>query len=79
MMCAVELDADKQSHRPFDNAQAIGSLLSQFCWEEGLMVRGGHGKALAALAPPLILTAPQADEIVTRLQRGLDRLAQTLC
>ena len=78
MMCAVELDGDKQSHRPFDNAQAIGSLLSKCCWEEGLMVRGGHGKALAALAPPLILTTPQADEIVTRLQLGLDRLARSL-
>jgi L-2,4-diaminobutyrate transaminase len=78
MMCAVELDADKQSHRPFDHAQAVGSLLSKLCWEQGLLVRGGHGKAMAALAPPLILTPPQADEIITRLQLALDRLAQYL-
>jgi L-2,4-diaminobutyrate transaminase len=78
MMCGVELDADKRTHRPFDNAQAVGTLLGKICWAEGLMVRGGHGKAMAALAPPLILTEAQADEIVTRLQRGLDRVAELL-
>jgi L-2,4-diaminobutyrate transaminase len=78
MMCGVELDANKHSHQPFDDAQTMGSLLSKLCWEQGLIVRGGHGKAMAALAPPLILTRSQADEIITRLQRALDRLAQHL-
>jgi adenosylmethionine-8-amino-7-oxononanoate aminotransferase len=38
------------------------------------MVRGAHGKAMACLAPPLILARPQADEIVNRLGQALDRM-----
>jgi L-2,4-diaminobutyrate transaminase len=74
MLCGVELDADKATHRPFENAAAVGSMLSRLCWDEGLMVRGAHGKAMACLAPPLILTRPQADEIVNRLGQALDRM-----
>jgi len=78
MMCGVELDADKSAHQPFDNAYTIGSIFGKLCLEEGLMVRGGHGKAMAALAPPLILTSAQADEIVNRMSRALDSLAAHL-
>jgi adenosylmethionine-8-amino-7-oxononanoate aminotransferase len=42
------------------------------------MVRGAHGKAMACLAPPLILTRPQADEIINRLEQALARLTVEL-
>jgi len=74
LMCGVELDADKTTQKPFDNPLAIGSLFNACCWDEGLIIRGGHGKVMAAIAPPLTLTAVEADEIVTRLGRGLERL-----
>jgi hypothetical protein len=38
------------------------------------MVRGGHGKVMAALAPPLVLTMTEADAIVSRLGSALDRM-----
>jgi L-2,4-diaminobutyrate transaminase len=78
MMCGVELDADKATHTPFADHQSIAGLFSNSCMEEGLMVRGGHGKVMAALAPPLTLTQSEADEIVTRLGRALDRLTEHL-
>jgi L-2,4-diaminobutyrate transaminase len=78
MLCGVELDADKAARRPFENAYSIGGMLGRLCWDEGLVVRGGHGKAMGCLAPPLILTTSEADEIVTRLGRALDRLASDL-
>jgi L-2,4-diaminobutyrate transaminase len=78
LLMAVELDADKATNRPFANVAEAGSALNQACWEEGLMVRGGHGKVAACLAPPLVLSKPQADEIVARLVRGLDRFSGTL-
>jgi adenosylmethionine-8-amino-7-oxononanoate aminotransferase len=74
MMCGVELDADKQLHRAFANPQTIGPIFINCCWQEGLMVRGGHGKVMAALAPPLTLAPVEADEIVKRIGRALDRL-----
>jgi L-2,4-diaminobutyrate transaminase len=78
LIFAVELDADKPAQRPFDEPLAIGSMLGKLCWEEGLIVRGALGKAVASGAPPLILTAAQADEIVNRLSRAVDRLAEQL-
>ena len=78
LMCGVELDADKAARRPFEHPLAVGSLFSACCREEGLLVRGGHGKVMAALAPPLTLTHAEVDELVTRLGRGLERLTGKL-
>ncbi len=78
LLFAVELDADKHTRRSFDDLTPIGGMLSRACFEEGLLVRGALGKAVAAGAPPLILTKAQADELVDRLGRALDRLAETL-
>ena len=78
MLCGVELDLDKAARRPFENAYAIGGKLGRLCWDEGLVVRGGHGRAMACLAPPLILTQAEADEIVVRLRRAVDRLGVEL-
>jgi L-2,4-diaminobutyrate transaminase len=78
LMCGVELDADKATHKPFENPLVVGSLFNACCWEEGLIVRGGHGKVMAALAPPLTLTPAEADELVTGLGRGLERLSGKL-
>jgi adenosylmethionine-8-amino-7-oxononanoate aminotransferase len=77
MLCGIELDADKTTHTAFADP-AIAAILSRCCLQEGLMVRGGHGKVMAALAPPLTLTRPEADEIVTRLGSALDRLRDQL-
>jgi L-2,4-diaminobutyrate transaminase len=74
LMCGVELDSDKATHGPFADPLAVGSLFNACCWEAGLVVRGGYGKVMAALAPPLTLTQAEADEIVTRLDRALERL-----
>jgi L-2,4-diaminobutyrate transaminase len=76
MMCGVELDADKSAHTPFADQQGMASLLANCCWESGLMVRGGHGKVMAALAPPLTLSTDEADEIVVRLGNALDLMVQ---
>jgi L-2,4-diaminobutyrate transaminase len=78
MMCGVELDADKSTHTPFINWQAMASAFSNSCWEAGLMVRGGHGKVMAALAPPLVLTIAEADEIVTRMESALELMQQKI-
>lgn len=75
LLFAVELNADRASGRPFDDVAAVGALLGKLCWEEGLLIRGSLSKVVAAGAPPLVLTTDQADEIVTRLSRALDRLA----
>ena len=74
----VELDADRGDRRPFDDVLTVGGMLSRACLEEGLLVRGALGKVVAAGAPPLVLTTQQADELVNRLGRALDRFAGQL-
>jgi L-2,4-diaminobutyrate transaminase len=78
MMCGIELDEDKASHTPFGDQPRVAALFNACCWEEGLIVRGGHGKVMAALAPPLSMTRPEADETVARMHRALARMANQL-
>lgn len=75
LMIGIELDADKQSRRPFRDVSRIGGLLSQACLDQGLIVRGGHGRVVAAFAPPLVLTIEQADDVIARFERALKRLS----
>jgi L-2,4-diaminobutyrate transaminase len=75
LLIGIELDGDRATRRPFAEPHRVASLVSRACFDERLLVRGGHGRALAALAPPLIATTGDADEIVARLVRVLDRVA----
>jgi L-2,4-diaminobutyrate transaminase len=75
LLIGLELDAEPATRRPFADTQRVSGLLSRACLEERLLVRGGHGRTLAALAPPLLATKADADEIVARLGRALDRVA----
>ena len=76
LLIAVELDGDKSARRPFADPNKVSSFLSRACFEERLLVRGGQGgRVMAALAPPLVLSTGDADEIVARLGRALDRVA----
>lgn len=72
LLLGVELDADPATRRPFAQYGKVGSLLSKACFEERLLVRGGHDRTMAALAPPLIATRADVDEIVARLGRAID-------
>ena len=75
LLIGIELDADPAVRKPFAQYAKVSSLLSKACFEERLLVRGGHDRTIAALAPPLIATKADADEIVARLGRAIDRVA----
>ncbi len=74
LLIGVELDADRDSRKPFADPQLVGGLLGKACFEERLLLRGGHGRVVAAIAPPLVVTRDDADEIVARLGRALNRV-----
>jgi L-2,4-diaminobutyrate transaminase len=74
LLVGIELDADPAIRKPFAQYAKVSSLLSRACFEERLLVRGGHDRTMAALAPPLVATQTDADEIVTRLGRAIDRV-----
>jgi L-2,4-diaminobutyrate transaminase len=74
LLVGIELDADPASRRPFTQYPKVSSLLSRACFDERLLVRGGHDRTIASLAPPLLATRADADEIVARLGRAIDRV-----
>lgn len=78
MIIGVEFDADRANGKPFADPTAVGSLLSKSALEEKLLVRGGHGRVLAAMAPALIATEADIEEIVHRFVRVVDRFADKL-
>ena len=74
LLLGIELDADPETRRPFAQYAKVSSLLSKACLDERLLIRGGHDRTIASLAPPLMATRADADEIVARLGRAIDRV-----
>lgn len=75
LIIGIEFDQDRSSRTPFTDPARVGGILSEAFMRERLFVRGGHGRVLAALAPALILSASDADEIIGKLTRAVDYFA----
>jgi 4-aminobutyrate---pyruvate transaminase len=68
----VELVADKSTKRSFNPRHAVGARAVRFAEEEGLLVRAVGGDVLT-LSPPLVIKAPQIEELFEKLHRALDK------
>jgi len=68
----VELVADKAAKRPFNAAKGVGAQTVRFAEQEGLIVRVVAGDVLT-LAPPLVISAVEIEELFNRLIRALDK------
>ncbi|WP_299614778.1 aspartate aminotransferase family protein [Pelagibius sp.] len=73
---AVELVADKPSRAGFKPKGRAGTLCRDHCFEIGVISRA-VGDTMV-VAPPLILTREEADELVQRLGQALDKTAADL-
>lgn len=78
MLAAVEFVADRTTKRRFDPALKIGARLSAEARARGLITRAmPHGDILG-FAPPLVLTADDADRIVEITARAVRHVADQL-
>jgi 4-aminobutyrate---pyruvate transaminase len=68
----VELVADKATKRAFNAQHAVAAQAVRFAEEEGLIVRAVIGDVLT-LSPPLVIKAPEIEELFNRLGRALDK------
>jgi 4-aminobutyrate--pyruvate transaminase len=68
---AIELVADKATHRNFDPKLKIGARLIKAGEEAGVILRGLSNDTIA-FSPPLIMTEAEIDEMVARTGRALD-------
>ncbi len=69
---ALQLTSDKAAKTGFLPKTPIGPLVRKIALEEGLGLREA-GDAVV-LAPPLIITEAEVEELFVRLRRTLDRL-----
>jgi L-2,4-diaminobutyrate transaminase len=78
MLAAVEFVADRETRRRFDPALKVGARLSAAARARGLITRAmPHGDILG-FAPPLVLTAEDADLIVEITSAAVDDVADAL-
>jgi 4-aminobutyrate--pyruvate transaminase len=70
LMAGIELVRDKATKTPFDSEAGVGAHFEDRARAHGLIMRG-RGEQLV-LAPPLIITEAEIDDMLARLARALD-------
>ncbi|MEX0976151.1 MAG: aspartate aminotransferase family protein [Woeseia sp.] len=76
LMGALELVANKKSMERFDSKRGVGTMCRDILVNNGLVMRA-VGDTIV-VAPPLILTHKQADELIEKAWKCLDLLQQAL-
>jgi 4-aminobutyrate--pyruvate transaminase len=74
LIAAMELVADKATHGNFDPKAKVGPRLAKLCEEHGVISRAVMNDTLC-FSPPLIISADEIDEMLTRVGKALDELA----
>lgn len=78
LFAGIEFDEDPHARRPFSVPGRATGLLQQCMLEERMLLRSGHGRVVCAVAPPLIATQADVDEIVNRIARAVERFEERL-
>jgi 4-aminobutyrate--pyruvate transaminase len=77
LIAAMELVADKVTHKNFDPKARVGARANKLMEEHGVIGRAVTNDALC-FSPPLIITQAEIDEMLTRVGHALDELAVEL-
>ncbi|MDY0066018.1 MAG: aspartate aminotransferase family protein [Steroidobacteraceae bacterium] len=73
---ALELVADKERRTFFDDPGEVGGLCRDLCIANGLVMRAVRDTMI--IAPPLVITHAQIDELIDKARRSLDMTLETL-
>ncbi|NKB25990.1 MAG: aminotransferase class III-fold pyridoxal phosphate-dependent enzyme [Gammaproteobacteria bacterium] len=73
---AIELVANKETRDTFDDKGSAGIACRDACSENGLIMRAVGDTMI--LCPPLVITRPQIDEMVSKIRQSLDTAERTL-
>ena len=74
LMAGIELVSDKATKQPFDAKAGVGAFFEERALAHGLIMRG-RGEQLV-MAPPLIITEAEIDDLLGRFARALDETAK---
>src|ERR1700739_4806842 len=70
LMGALRMVRDKASATPFDPDLAVGMICRGHCFANGLVMRAVGDRMI--VAPPLVITRAQVDELADKARKGLD-------
>lgn len=76
LILGMELMRDKDQRLPFDPALGVGAMIGAAAQRRGLVVRVIGDRLV--FAPPLVIEAPDIEEIAVRLGGALDEVATDL-
>ena len=81
MLQAFELVTDRATMAPLPKEMNAYDRLVEAAYDEGLIIysrrtRGGYSGDHFIVAPPMITTEEQVDEIIVKLTRALDRFCE---
>jgi len=76
MIAALQLTADKATHRPFAPEQGVGLKCRNHAVANGLVMRAVNDSMV--LSPPLVITKAEIDELVKRARAALDATAKEI-
>jgi putrescine aminotransferase len=70
LMAALQIVQDKSTGKMFDPAHEVGMICRGHCFANGLIMRAVGDRMI--IAPPLVITRDQIDEMVALITRCLD-------
>jgi 4-aminobutyrate--pyruvate transaminase len=76
LIAGIEVVKDKATRESFDPGLRAALQLEMRCLDEGLIVRA-IGDTVA-LSPPLIITSAEVDDLLVRLERGLEKFCSEM-
>jgi adenosylmethionine-8-amino-7-oxononanoate aminotransferase len=76
LVAALQVAEDKSSRKLFANESDIAWRCRTIGFEEGLIVRSTQGRMI--MAPALVATRAELDELVEKTKRAVDRTAMEL-
>ena len=74
LLAAIELVRDRNERKFFPDPGNIGTLCRNYCFNDGLICRAIRDTMV--LAPPLVISESEVEEILTKLKSAVERTAK---
>ena len=70
LVAGLVLGCDKKSRQPFDESLEVGMICRRHCFDNGVVMRAVGDRMI--IAPPLVISVAQIDEMIGLIRRCLD-------
>lgn len=70
LVAGLVLGRDKKSRQPFDESLEVGMICRRHCFDNGVVMRAVGDRMI--IAPPLVISVSQIDEMIGLIRRCLD-------